>query len=576
MTHKTLKKQSLPNAPGRPAAPVAALERPSGLKKWASELVGIVKKQESTLFDGWDFGPGALTRHDFGRILKKISGCGSVVELRSAMDRGTGEIGSPVVHAANYCGQHTICPYCAGRVQDRRGARFRESIQAMAKQYPYAYLVTATIPPVPTWREDLDRLIGGWQAFRRKGQIRRRKRKDGTIAETRSGGEWGKVKAGLAKIELKRGSDSGLPHCHYHALVFTETPFDYRVWDPSEKAKPKRDRVPLYRLPVRLAQFKKKNLRLAGPERYIRRCLPGWVPASKISSEWFAASGGANFRLDPLRYREVDRKAGRSYEESIFDQSREVLKYATKFDSHPKMGAEKLFASDFVGIRDATYNRRLFVTYGDFRKVGGNDFEGGGPHISESPVIFESRWRGVEYSPLMHRSKPVFMNSDKTPAVTARLVILNRAQGQIRRMRSAIVKSKKHFRETGELRPAFFLRREFLEGGAFTDTPMALEIPVHVAAAPHDPETWERWLDVEMEKGRTYYAGVRESLALESIAAMDGTLEEKAAARESLRKSWLRSEAYAVQVTRLFVRTLCGQADEVNAASCGPLSNPPG
>jgi len=551
--------------PGDAPEPVRALERPTGLKKWASELVGIVKAQESELFTGWDFSAGSLTKLDFTRILRKISGCGSVVELRSALDRGTGEIGAPAVHAANYCGQHTICPYCAGRVQDRRGARFRASIEAMAGKYPFAYMVTATIPPVPTWREDLDKLISGWQDFRRMGQVRRRKRKDGTIVESRSGGEWGKVRAGLAKIELKRGSGSGMPHCHYHAIVFTEKPFDYRVWDQAEKHLPKERRRPLYRLPRRVPPS--MRFRPCVPAWRLRPALTGWVAASKITSEWFKASGGINFRLDPLKYRPCDKKAGRSYEESIFDQSREVLKYATKFDSCPEKGAEALFGRDFIGIRDATYNRRLFVAYGDFRKVPGNDFEGGGPHISEGPIIYEARWRGVEYSPLIQRSRPIFLNSDASPAVTARLNILNRAQGQVRRMRSAIVAAKRHFQShfPGQLRPAFYLRRLYAEDGSYKEIPMALEVPAYVAAAPHNPATWEQWMDTTMEKGRAYYAGVRDSVGLQSLENIDGTIQEQAAARSAELRAWSRSDGYEMETARLFRDTLNRSREMINA-----------
>ncbi len=532
-------------ADARPAA-AEALERPQGLKKWASEVTSIIKGQEGALFDGWTFGPGSLTRNDFGRILKKMTGCGSVVELRAALDRQTGEMGAPVVHAANYCGQHTICPYCAGRVQDRRGARFREPIAEMARRYPYVYMVTATIPPRPTWREDLSALIEGWQAFRRMGQ--KRNGRGG-----RSAGEWGKVGAAIAKIELKRGSGSGLPHCHYHSLVFSERPLDYRVWDPKEKHLPKEKRTPLYTV----------TSPTTGEA----------VPASKISSEWFRATGGTatNLRVDPIRYRDADRKAGRSWSESVIEQSREVLKYATKFDSHPDKDSIGVFARDFVGIRDATYGRRLFIAYGDFRKVGGNDFEGGGPHISEGPQIFESRWRGVEYSALIPRTRPIFLNMDSSASTSARLMVLNRAQGQVRRMRSAVLGCKNHYRETGEIRPAWYMRREFLEDGAFNDYPQAMEVPESVAADPRNPDNWEAWLDAAMDAGRKYYAAVKENLALQSLENMDGTMDDAFQVKALARRMWIRSEAYTEQVKRIFIRTIVrSQRDDVRAPSSAP------
>lgn len=545
-------------------APCAALERPSSLKSWSADLVGIVKGQESSLFEGWDFGPGSLTRADFGRILKKMTGCGSVVELRAAIDRKTGEVGDLKVHAANYCGQHTICPYCAGRVQDRRGARFQGPIKDMAVKYPFAYMVTATVPPVPTWREDLQNLIEGWQNFRRMGQKRPIIKKKKVVGYREGRGEFGKVKAGLAKIELKRGAGSGLPHCHYHSLIFTESPLDFQVWSAAEKLKPKEDRVPLYRIPRLLNR--ETRFKVVMPGWSARVALRSWVPASKISYEWFQATGTAtNFRVDPIRYRESDKKAGRSWSDAVYDQSREVLKYATKFDSSPAKGSEKLFASDFVGIRDATYCRRLFITYGDFRKVGGDDFVGGGPHVSTNPIIFESRWRGFEYSPLLIKNRPVFLNTDITPLVTTRLQIMNRALGQVRRMRSAVLASKKHFRETGGLRPAFYIRREYLENGAFNDLPSVLEVPADVCANPGSPETWERWADAVSDEGREFYNSIKVTLNMDSLDRLDGTIEERLSAHVAGIRAFRNSDTYADQVIRLFRETINHSREQLPA-----------
>lgn len=522
-------------------APAEALRRPAGLKAWSSDLVGILQKERDSLFQGWTFAPGSLTRMDFTRILKKISGCGSVVELRAALDRQTGEVGEPVVHAANYCGQHTICPYCAGRVQDRRGARFREPIELMARTYPYAYMLTATIPPVETWREDLDQLISGWQSFRRMGQIRRRKKKDGTVVEKRSGGEWGKIRAGLAKVELKRGEGSGLPHCHYHALVFTDEMIDFRLFENER---------------IKAAYY------AGDPEARPLHTLPDGRMTTKINMEWWKATGGraTNLEVSPIRYLKKHKAKGLSYSESVFEQSREVLKYATKFDSSPETGAEALFARDFVGIRDATYSRRLFSTYGDFRSVGGDDFKGGGPHFSERPLIYESRWRRDRYAPLVERDKPIFPNTDVTPGATARLIILNRVQGGARRVRTAIINAKNHFMQTRQLAPAGYLKRTYLEGGGFTEAPVVMETPAHVAADPANPETWETWLDEVMERARAYYAEVKETLELISREAIIGTKEERAAAeyREWLAsvKAKLKAEGYIDRIAAAFFEVL--------------------
>lgn len=538
---KTLKFRPLPTPP---AAPDPVLERPSKLKRWAADLVSILNQEKKAVFADWRFGPGSLTEADLFRTLKKITGCGSVVELRAAIDRNTGVMSPAALHAANFCGQHTVCPFCAGRVQDRRGVRFKEPILQAARGYRFAYMLTATMPPAATWREDLNQLAAAWQDFRRLGQKRKRVSK-GKVTWTRDPGEFGKIGAGLAKVELKRGRDSGLPHCHYHALVFTNELLDYRVWSPEEKLKPRAERLPLYRIPDE-----------SDPR--------GWVPASKLTYEWSKVTGFRARSLDckPIKYLERDKAAGVPYEESVFRQSKEVLKYATKFDSAPAKGQEKLFASDFVGIKDATYSRRLFHTYGDFYGVKGNDFVGGGPHISTRPIIFESRWRTNKYSPLMERDKPVFPNSDKSERNSERITVLNRVQGGIRRIRTAIVTAKNEFRCTGRLGPAVCTFKEYLEEGGFKEHTKIMELPAYVAAAPADWSAWARWIDEAMDAGRAAYSATREALDLDSRERFIGSKEERAQTAAIVRRAVYTAPDYGRSVVRSFL--------EILAPSSGP------
>lgn len=539
MTNKTLNTPPAPRYGSEVAeAPVDALSRPQGLKNWAVDLVKIIKREEKSLFTDWDFRPGDLTRADFTRILKKITGCGSVVELRSKVDRGTGEVGAPQVHAANFCGQHTICPYCAGRVQDRRKARFRDPIMAAARTYAHAYLVTATIPPVPTWREDLNSLLDSWKAFRKMGQKRKGRKSE------RSEGEWGKVKAGLSKVELKRGDGSGLPHCHVHALFFTDEYLDFRVWSPEEKAKSRGERKSLL----------ENN-------------------GSKISREWSQATDGRATGLNvkkikwrmPKRQKDEREKAysaraeNWSMADSVFEQAREVLKYATKFDSSPETGAEALFAKDFIEIKAATYGRRLFQTYGGFRSVAGDDFTGSCP-ISKNPIIYETRWRTDRYSPLVERTRPLFSNCDPGPTLSARLQVLNRVQGSTRRLRRSVNEAKRHFVSTGELRPAEYFRREYLDEGGFKDCLVALEVPGYVAVEPSNMDNWEKWVDALTEAGRSAYNSAREDLDSDSHFRQVGTLEERRGQDDFERRIYWTTEEYRASVVRSFHQVLAASS----------------
>lgn len=497
----------------------APLERPTRLKTWSLDLIKMVKEGKDGAFADWEFGPGRLTERDLGRCLDKAKDCASLLELRAKLDNETGEMTGLQVHAGNYCGQHAICPVCAGRVQDRRGARFSDAIQGAARAHNRAYLVTATIPPRESWREDLAALIESWQRFRLMGQVRKYvSKKTGKVKVTRSGGEWSKVAAGLAKIEIKRGSESGLPHCHIHALLFTDEPLNYRVWSKEEKKKKEADRVALYYVP--------------SPE------TGEPVPASKISYEWFCASRGAtSIEINPITHKEAHKRAGKSFAESVWLQSREVLKYATKFDSRPEKGQEKLFIRDYIDIRDATYNRRLFNTYGEFREVGGDDYTGD-LGLEHDPIIFESRWRGLDYSRMEMRAMPVFKDRDGSPESLHRIRTGNRVLGQVRRIRSAIFRAKEIWRLSGHVVPASYEIPSY-QSDVQPQT-VFLEPPASLVSNPC-PKAFEDWLDEFMVTGREFYGQTIDRLRLEGLDRLDGTLEYQMAWDAMTRRFFWRS-----------------------------------
>jgi len=529
----------------------AALVRPQRLKSWSSDLVAIVDGQAEDLFTDWSFRPGALTRHDFGHILRKISGCGSVLELRAAVDHSTGDVGAPVLHAANFCGQHTICPFCAGRVQDRRLAKWEKPIKWAAQKFRFAYMITATTAPAETWRADIDGLRDAWRGFYLKGQKR--------IAG-RSPGEWGKVKAGIAKMEIKRGEDSHLPHCHYHALVFTDEMLNYEIWSKEERAKWPDEKD---------AHKREPNFKIPWP--VTPADSRGWRAGSKLSHEWSEATGftAMGFRVDPIRWKPEHKREGVSFAESVYYQSIEVLKYSTKFDSSPATGAEKLFARDFIGIKDATYNRRLFHTYGFFHRdarkainevcpflLDEDDFTGGGPQIYDGPLIYESRWRDRKYSELESRSKPVFKGQERTLTGQFRRTMLNRVQGKFRRMRTAIVESKKIFAESGDLVHAAYMQIDYdapLDGhGRLVQRPAEINFPAYVLENPEDFSNWERWIDSLSESFKVAYQALQDFFSMDS----ETRFEDQFRAADAARYWEDRSKGYQDEVIRAFLEVL--------------------
>lgn len=402
------------------------LERAATLKGWTQDVVELVQAARPRLLETWDLSVSKLTRADITRKLGKISSCGGLLELRAGLDRETGEVSDPKLHNADFCGQFAVCPMCAARLQARRQAALRDPIKDFARRFPFAYLVTGTIADGPDLRERLEHLIASWQSFRRMGQKR---------GAGRSRGEWGKVRAALAHVEIKRGAGSGAWHPHIHALVFTDTPFDYRTWRPEELAKGKK-------VPIRTVEF-------AGRQ----------VASSKVSREWLRASGDSmGLDIRPLAARKGDKAKGWDLEESIWRQAREVLKYATKFNSKPAADQAALMGPDYVTVMDVAWGRRLFNSYGAFRGLAALEDELVDPAelaAGERPIIFSMRWdRGArQYGRMQEESGPLFDNSDPITSESRRELVtkVNRVQGAYRGRRFRILRTRPYFIRRGKL-----------------------------------------------------------------------------------------------------------------------------
>lgn len=542
MAYKPPKTSPRPDASGPPDTAIPALSRVQGLKSWASMGSAFLDRagQENTL--GRDFWKDSFSLADFDRMRTAYRGCGSRLELSERINTGTGEIISPLkVRAGNFCGKHTICAVCAARVQDARKEKLRAPIMEAVRVYPHAYLVTFTFPAMESWREQYNRLTASLCAFRRMGQ----KRKGGK----KSGGEFGKVGAAIIKLELKRGEGSGLPHIHAHGLLFTSEMINYRIWAEAEKAKPEAERVSLF----------ENN-------------------GSKLSREWNRASGGEASGIDieaisyrPPKYRKgegkkefSERAKNWSMGDSVFEQAREVLKYATKFEGAEGEEEQRIQGRDIFGIVAATYGKRLFRTYGDFYRLGKNDCPIDPPVIGEKDFLYATGWNADRYTKPKSISRSGFPDRSGGIACKERDQKLNRIQGQTMRTRHAVIKARNHFRDTGRIVPAYVGRREYHESGCggYNETVYALEVPAYVLANPGDVSTWEKWFDIVTAEGRAARAGAAEDLRLDSRDRLDGTAEEIAAAFEAARAEYLGSPAYWRDVAESFY--------EVLAPSSGP------
>lgn len=303
-----------------------------------------------------------LTFTDLSDKIDKVSDCSSIIELKEEFKETKDGLEQVMkLSAANFCKQHAVCPVCSDRFQSRRRARFNDSIREQARQVEeslrFAYMITYTITDGPDLSERLEALKAAKREFRRMGQKRKR---------GRSGGEAGKINAAIATIEIKRGENSGEWHVHSHDLVFCSEPLDYKVYD-SELRKKLEKHYGNRRVP------KEELTRIANRKVIFRGEL---VPASKLSSEWFAASGGDSIGIDVEPIRHVPKNCSgkkkrmyrkMSFADSIAYQSKECLKYPYKMPYREDAG-------DLLEVLSGTYNKRMVATYGEFRGVGGDDY----------------------------------------------------------------------------------------------------------------------------------------------------------------------------------------------------------
>jgi hypothetical protein len=301
-----------------------------------------------------------LTLSDIQDKIEKISKCASIIELKESFiekEHSFEQVMS--VAAANFCKQHVICPICADRMQARRRAKFNDPIKNQASLVKsgsrHAYLLTYTIADGDSLSERLEHLKESKKAFRKMGQVRQ---------GDRSKGEAGKIRAAVSTFEIKRGKNSKQWHVHCHDLVFTDAPLDYQVYD-AEIKKQLHNRYGKHIPADILNDSALQRVKFQGST----------VATSKISSEWFRATGGDSMSISVDKIRHIPKNAhGKkkrmfqkmSFEDSVAYQAKEVLKYISK--------PSELNINDSIIILNETFNKRMVATYGEFRGVTTDDY----------------------------------------------------------------------------------------------------------------------------------------------------------------------------------------------------------
>jgi len=352
------------------------IKKLQALKKQTNFLLSQVDLKNPTSSIARDYvSRTGLTRSDITEKIDKIKSCCSIVELTANYTEVDHVVEQTLsVTNANFCKQHSVCPTCADRSQNRRRARYNEPIKQQASLVKdgkrYAYILTFTIADGVDLAERLSNLKQSKLEWRKMGQ----KRKNG-----HSNGEARKIKAGLSTIEIKRGSGSKLWHVHAHELVFTDRPLDFGIYDQKKKKELKKiygDNIPK----EILSAIVEDTATFDGEE----------VAVSKISKEWLKATNGQSIDISvepmyhvPSKGKTSEKKrrkcASLSFEQSIAYQAKEVLKYISKPSENTP--------EDMLEIITDTYNKRMVATYGEFRGVPGNDYEIENHPESENYVI---------------------------------------------------------------------------------------------------------------------------------------------------------------------------------------------
>ncbi len=378
-----------------------------------------------------------LTYSDLMDKLDSIRNCATVVELKGDWKpAGAGTLEQVLtVSAANYCRQHAVCPVCAERMQARRRARFDRALRRQAEMVRdtrdridgrpgdrYAYLMTFTVADGPDLGERLEHLKRSVRNWRRMGQRRKGKR---------SHGEAGKVVAGLSTVEIKRGEGSGMWHAHAHALVFSDSPLDYRVYDADKRAVLEANRNKSA-TKEELASIASRTVFFQGRE----------VPVSKMSNEWYIATGGDSIGIDVAPLRHIPRKCSErkkqrclqmTFVESLLYQMKEALKYPAKIPADRT-------TIDFLTVLDKTYNKRMTSSYGEFRGVPGDDYTDPAADDQEKFVLVWDQGAGEYGKPVPGDLRTIDQEKEhETRSMCGRIT------GEYRRARRAIVEARDRY-----------------------------------------------------------------------------------------------------------------------------------
>lgn len=157
-------------------------------------------------------------------VAERLGECGNLLIFREYLAGDEGAFNR--LHAARFCQQHLVCPFCAIRRGARMNRTYAPVIAALVRQKQLKpYLGTWTIANGPDLDERFEHLASCW----RYALTRRRHR----LSYERGGrkklcerNELAKCPGLAYSIEVKRGHNSGEWHPHLHAVLLASSELD--------------------------------------------------------------------------------------------------------------------------------------------------------------------------------------------------------------------------------------------------------------------------------------------------------------------------------------------------------------
>jgi hypothetical protein len=168
--------------------------------------------------DRFKVGESGFIVTDLVRIRDSLVKCGG-----GKIDRVSRETGERKVLFHAKCNKSKLCQDCADNEYMKRMRAVEEWFKENKSIVSSCYFVTFTQEKriEETARQSALRILASWRSFQRIGQKGRNK-------------EYSKILAGFRSLEIEPTMENGVFagfHSHIHAVVFTSSRLDYRVYD---------------------------------------------------------------------------------------------------------------------------------------------------------------------------------------------------------------------------------------------------------------------------------------------------------------------------------------------------------